>query len=50
VVRAFDVSSAPGAGTTFSIRLPATRRPHEPEAPQEPPATGGSEHVLLVED
>src|SRR4030095_15234117 len=46
-----DIESAPGAGTTVRIRLPATAVPHEAEVPTgvEPPA-GANESGLLVED
>ena len=45
------IDSAPGAGTTVRIRLPAAAAADEPEAParDEPPA-GRNESVLLVED
>ncbi len=46
-----DIESAPGAGTTVRIRLPATAAPDEvtAEADAPPPAADG-ESVLLVED
>jgi PAS domain S-box-containing protein len=45
------IQSAPGAGTTVHIRLPATAVPdeHRAHADDEPP-TGDGESVLLVED
>jgi PAS domain S-box-containing protein len=45
------IESAPGAGTTVRIRLPATAASDQPEADagDEPP-TGADESVLLVED
>ncbi|MGE0359318.1 MAG: ATP-binding protein [Vicinamibacterales bacterium] len=47
-----DVDSAPGAGTTFRIHLPAiTSRPEaEPAAEAARPTAGGQEVILLVED
>jgi PAS domain S-box-containing protein len=46
-----DIESAPGAGTTVRIQLPAAAVPDEAEtsAAVEPP-TGANESVLLVED
>ncbi|MFO0925921.1 MAG: PAS domain-containing protein [Gemmataceae bacterium] len=45
-----EVDSQPGAGTTFRLCFPTTRRPipHPPPSPADPPA--GTEAVLLVED
>jgi CheY-like chemotaxis protein len=45
------VESEPGTGSTFSFCLPSAETGPEP-APDAaaPPAAGGSEHVLLVED
>lgn len=47
-----DVVSMPGAGTTFTIRLPlATGKAKEPSGAHPPvPEAGRGEHVLLVED
>jgi PAS domain S-box-containing protein len=46
------LESAPGQGTSFALRLPASSAPAEEvradERPQE--VVGGAEHVLLVED
>jgi len=46
------VKSAPGEGTTFQLRLPASEAPAEMAPPAEPPpaAEGGDERILLVED
>ncbi|HXH05309.1 MAG TPA: PAS domain S-box protein [Vicinamibacterales bacterium] len=49
-----EIESAPDAGTTFRIFLPAAEGAAEPAAIEEPPATvplrGGSETILAVED
>jgi signal transduction histidine kinase/CheY-like chemotaxis protein len=47
-----QVESAPGHGTTFSLRLPASSAPAEVVRAEAPPpeVRGGSECVLLVED
>jgi PAS domain S-box-containing protein len=46
-----EVESAPGAGTTFRIYLPAVVEAPEPApAPPAPEAPPGSETILLVED
>jgi two-component system, cell cycle sensor histidine kinase and response regulator CckA len=47
-----DVASAPGAGSTFRIEVPAHAEPAPPPAPAPPSAlgTGGKETILLVED
>jgi signal transduction histidine kinase len=43
--------SAPGEGTTFVIRLPATDElPHEPEPVPEAAIAAGREKILVVED
>jgi PAS domain S-box-containing protein len=46
------VDSKPGAGTTFTLRLPATDRPSAllPAPPRAPSARSGPHTVLLVED
>jgi two-component system cell cycle sensor histidine kinase/response regulator CckA len=44
------VESAPGEGTTFGIHFPRYEGPAETPEPQRPPATGGKETLLLVED
>ncbi|MFW6049624.1 MAG: hybrid sensor histidine kinase/response regulator [Myxococcota bacterium] len=45
------VESAPGAGTTFIVRLPAVEGAAERTSrPPPPPSDGGSETILLVED
>jgi PAS domain S-box-containing protein len=46
-----DVTSTPGRGTTFTLRLPRAAKPHD-EAPLPAPAASlrGSETILLVED
>ncbi|MEC7519452.1 MAG: ATP-binding protein [Myxococcota bacterium] len=43
-----EVSSAPGAGTTFSVWLPSAEDTEEPIAP--PPPEPGSGRVLVVDD
>jgi CheY-like chemotaxis protein len=47
-----EVSSRLGAGSTFTVFLPALQRsaPSSQSAPAEPAPVGGSERVLLVED
>lgn len=48
-----SVTSAPGAGTTFTITLPRARERAEAEPPALPPRAqdpGGRERVLVVED
>lgn len=47
-----EVSSAPGAGSTFNVRLPLCGDPIDALAPAPPreSARGGSERILLVED
>jgi CheY-like chemotaxis protein len=48
---AVQVQSAPGAGTTFAIYLPAAvGTPRPAPAPQAGQERGGSGHILLVED
>jgi hypothetical protein len=48
---AVQVQSAPGAGTTFAIYLPAAvGAPRPAPAPQAGQERGGSGHILLVED
>jgi signal transduction histidine kinase len=48
-----DVQSSPGAGATFTVRLPATATEPAP-VPSEPPraaaANGGRERILVVDD
>ena len=45
------VESAPGEGSTFGIHFPGYLGPEEPASePAEPPAEGGKETLLLVED
>ena len=44
------VYSEPGHGTTFKIYLPQVDEPESPAAAPVPPAVGGSETVLVVED
>jgi signal transduction histidine kinase len=41
----FEVESAPGAGTTITVRFPAAllqREPQEPTPPSDPPSGNGS--------
>jgi len=45
-----EVSSTPGAGTTFTIRFPVVGKREERAEPQPPALSGGAETVLLVED
>jgi CheY-like chemotaxis protein len=46
-----DVSSEPGEGARFIVRLPATNEPTEPPAEDVPPAPPpGAETIMLVED
>jgi PAS domain S-box-containing protein len=45
-----EVQSAPGAGTTFRVFLPAVDGPLSGAGAAHGPAPGGSERVLLVED
>ena len=45
-----DVSSAPGAGTTFTIRLPVARETAEEAPVAAPTGTTRSLHVLVAED
>jgi signal transduction histidine kinase len=44
------VRSAPGEGTTFTVRLPATDRALEIAAAHSPPSPTGGERVLVVDD
>ncbi len=46
-----DVQSAPGAGSTFHVFLPASEESAEPiEAAREPALRGGAETILVAED
>ena len=45
-----DVSSDPGAGTTFTILLPVTDKTPVPLAAQQVGGSRGSERILFVED
>jgi len=48
-----DVRSEPGAGATFTVRLPATVTEPAPAAAEPPSAVaagGGPEHILIVDD
>lgn len=48
-----DIHSSPGKGTTLSMYFPKAQRPtalYESPVTLSEPATGGSEHILLVED
>lgn len=47
---AIDFDSAPGAGSTFSIRLPITGAAVDTQPPSQPRGGRGSETVLLAED
>lgn len=49
---AIDVQTAPGAGTVFSVYLPATTEQVMAQAGQQAPEplSGGSEHILVVDD
>jgi CheY-like chemotaxis protein len=44
------VYSEPGRGTTFKVFLPAVEKRQEPEIRAEKPVTGGTEHILFVDD
>jgi two-component system cell cycle sensor histidine kinase/response regulator CckA len=45
-----EVDSAPGCGSAFRIRIPATDAPAEPLIAMSTEAPGGQETVLLVDD
>ena len=45
-----EVTSAPGAGTTFRVLLPRADHSVAPDAPPAPPPASGSETILVVED
>jgi CheY-like chemotaxis protein len=47
---AIAVESAPGRGSTFSVYLPEALGQTRPRPATKRPASGGTEHVLLIDD